>query len=252
MIQAHRDGECVMRLKLVLVGIAAVPILILLAACDGSGGTHGPGTPTASGSPATNGTPTLEDQIRLMVLQPEDVPTGLQVVNSAFSTNEDVAQAGGDADAKLKQLEGWGRQLGFDVTFVPGPDAPSDLHFRGINSATSIYRTAEGASESFADGVETLRAQDMEASYPDLTDIEVQEIEQPDLADEVVWLRVTGVTGDAEGSFLVNDFVVLRKGRVRSFLTTVALVDPTAGRDAFIPEVTDLAKAQIRNIDAAL
>lgn len=180
------------------------------------------------------------------------MPQGLIRVSAVVSSNEEVAQARGDPEEELQRLLEWGRILGYDVTYQPGPDAPPDLTVRAVNSTASLYRTAEGASASFADGARTAETQDWAQSYPDLADLEVSRIDRPDLADEVIWVRVSGLQGEERTALVIDDFVLLRRDRVRAFLRVVSLLGASAGREAGLERVAQMAARQVERIDAAL
>jgi hypothetical protein len=235
--------------RLLLIAIATLAVTSLLAACDGGDGAPGT-TPTAVAPTATvSPEQTLLEQA---VLQPEDLPANLVQADASTSTNEDVANGEANSEEELARLESWGRLLGYQVDFVPGSGSPAVQDIQAMTSAASLYRTPEGASSSFADDAQKARAADWAASYPDLTSVEVKEVDHPELADEVVWIRVSGLQNGGDGPMFIEDFVVLRRSRMRGFLRMVSLVDPSAGRDALLQDVADLAARQVERIDAAL
>ena len=119
-------------------------------------------------------------------------------------------------------------------------------------SAASLYLTPEGAGVSFAGDAQKARDADWLATYPDLTVVEVKEIERPGLADEVIWIRITGLQDGEEDLMRIEDFVVLRQSRVRGFFRAVSVVEASASRDALLQDIADLAALQIQRIDAAL
>ena len=187
-----------------------------------------------------------------MILKPEDIASGLERVTASFSTNQDVAEGTLDPVQELAKLEGFTRQLGYEVTYQSGFNAPADITIRAINNTASLYRDAEGASASFADGVETARTTDWLASHSDLDEVEVQEIPLEGIADEAFWIRVSGLQGEDGSTLLMDDFLLLRQDRVRSFLRVVHLVEASSGREAAIQQVRDWADRQAQLIEAAL
>lgn len=224
-----------------LLGIVAVILVALLAlACGGGDGEGG----DANGSEID---PEAQALLEKMVLQEDDLPDGLAQLSTSFSTNEDLA---GDSEAELAKLEGWGRRLAYDLQFVPGPDAPIGLEVQGVQNTVSLYRTAQGASDSFADGVMTGRNTDWPAIYPDVREVEAEEIEPPGLGDERVWFHITGL--DPSDRMFVDDQLVLRVGPVRSFLRVVAVFDSEAGRDAHLNQVEAWARLVAGRVAAAL
>ena len=219
----------------------ALTFVVLLAlACGGGDGDGG----DANGSEID---PEAQALLEKMVLQEGDLPDGLAQLSASFSTNADLA---GDSEEELEKLEGRGRQLAYDLQFVPGPDASIDLEVQGIQNTVSLYRTAQGASDSFAEGVTTGRDTDWPAAYPDVREVEVEEIEPPGLGDESVWFHITGV--DPGGRWFVDDQLVLRAGSVRSFLRVVAVFDSEAGRDAHLDQVEAWARLVAGRVEAAL
>ena len=228
-----------------LTGLAALTLAVLLAlACGGGDGGGDGGGEDANGSVAD---PAAQALLEKMVLGEDDLPEGLAQLSGSFSTNEDLA---GDSEAELAKLEGWGRRLAYDLQFVPGPEASIDLEVQGVQNTVSLYRTAQGASDSFAEGVMTGRATDWPAAYPDVREVEAEEIQPPGLGDENVWFRITGL--DSSGRFFVDDQLVLRVGSVRSFLRVVAVFDSEAGRDAHQDQVEAWARLVAGRVVAAL
>jgi len=235
------------------MAIALALAAVLASACgDSQGGAPGTTTPTAATSPTTTLSPE-QQLLEQVVLRAEDLPAGLVQVNASTSTNEDIAAGEDDPEQELARLESMGRLLGYEVNFVPGPESPPERGMLAATSAASLYLTPQGASESFADDAQKARDADWLATYPDLTDPEVREVERPELADEVVWIRITGLQDGGDGPlFKIEDFVVLRRGRLRGYLRVVSLVEASAGRDASLQDVEDLAALQVQRIDAAL
>lgn len=226
---------------------------LLIAACDGGGASNV--TPETTPSPQAQPSPDVSPEQQLLeriVLQIQDVPAGMARFSAVISTNEDVAGSGERAEENLARLESWGRLLGFDVTYQPGPEADPDLPIRGVNSAASLYLSPEGASASFADAEETARTQDWAFTYPELSEIEVREVQRPALADEVVWMRVSGYTMGDNPQLLIDDFVIMRRDRVRSFLRVTTLFPATVTREVYTEEVAGLAASQIERTDQAL
>ena len=173
-------------------------------------------------------------------------------VDASTSTNEDFAAEAQNPEQELVRLESMGRVLGYKVNFVPGPESPPAQGMLAASSSASLYLTPEGATESFAHDAQKARDADWLATYPDLTDVEVREVERPGLADEVIWIRITGLQDGEDGLMKIEDFLVLRRDRVRGFLRVQSLVEASAGRDALLQDIADLAALQIQRIDAAL
>ena len=187
-----------------------------------------------------------------MTLTEEDMPVGLVRVSAFVSTNQDVAEAVIDTEAELVKLERWGRRLGYDVQFEPGPEAPADSEVQGLQNTVSIYRTEDGASDSFADAAGDSRETDWASLYPGVGDLKVEEIERPDLAaDEYVWFRISGVQ-ESDDKLIIDDQVAFRKSNVRSFLRVVTLFDPDSPRDSYLDQVETWVRRVNERIENAL
>lgn len=262
--------------------IATGLMLLALVACNGSGGgdaspsgnasptseasptAAGPGAtanPDATASPEDAATPTphAEDTpegeiLAASVLLDDDLPDGMITAASSYSRNEQLVEGEEDTAAKLDELSQWGRLLGYEVNFVAGADAPDSLDVVAITSTASLYSSAEGAGQSYDSDVQAARDADWAASYPAMTDLEVEQLERPDLADAAFWLRVTAFqpAGGGGQSLYVEDFVVFRHDTLRGFVRQVAVVDPAEGRDALREEVAALVERQVENMTAAL
>jgi len=240
------------------MAIAAALAAGLITACNGGRGEAPAMTsPTATASPTAAASPTVtpsseQQLLEQMVLHAEDLFTALTQAAAEVSTNEDVAAQEEDPEQELARLERWGRLLGYDVTFLPGPDTRPGLPLKGVNSTASLYRTAEGASDSFADDSQKALHADWVAAYPNLTNVEVRQIERPELADQVIWIRIAGLQVQAGSSLYIEDFVVLRRDRVRAFLRATSFFPASTDPDSLLEEIADLAARQVERIDAAL
>lgn len=233
--------------------VAALVVMSVASACrDGSSSPETPQvSPTASdGEVNDDEVSEVHTLLSRMVLTEEDLPAELQQGSVFYSTNEEVAGSGSLAEARLAELEGWGRLLGYDIEFVPSPDAPSDAVIKGMQNAVSLYASAEGASDSFADGMADARASDWAASYPDLAELEVEEVDRASLGDEAVWFRISGISGT--GKLLVDDQVAIRVGPARSFLRVVMVFDGGMTRETYLDEVEAWAKLLVARIEAII
>lgn len=179
--------------------------MALLAACGGGGLSLG-------------------DALSRMVLQPDDLPAGFVQAEEKFTTNEELAADSADPEARLEMLESWGRLQGFDAAFRPSDATPVELPLQGINVSSSLYETEQGAGESFEDAVETAEETDWQANYSGLRKFKQQEVEADGLAEEIVWLRLSGFQPAASGSdtLVTDDLIFFREGRERGFLRVLA------------------------------
>lgn len=239
-----------------LFGLLAAT-LALLAACGGDDGDTT--SPTSSGStvaPTASLSP-LERSLASVVLQPADLPDGLDSGAPDFVTNDELAGSDQEMLARLVQV---GRQLAVDVQFIPTDRLDPESPLRGgLQSTASVYTTANGASQTFRETADQALANDWEANYPNIPELRVTEIEQK-IGDESLWLRITGKaectfietpTPDAQGvvpsqvcedtKLLIIDNVIFRSGRVRGYLQVSTLFVPQAPLDTYVTQVKALA-----------
>ena len=251
-IPRHSPKESISRAPpaLSIAGSAAIVLLLALAAgllAAGCGDDGGAGSPTATPTPDPD-----RQLLEQLVLAKEDVPDGLQRVDKSFSTNQDIADASANPEAEMAQLERWGRRLGLGVTYVPLPDPPAGLTIQLVDSSTSLYRSPEGAGASFADAAQSAREQDWAAASPELKELKVKEIKQPELADEILWLRISGFPGEGKSTLRVDDYVLIRQDLSRGFIRVVWQFAAKDGRDAFQEQAADLIRRQVDRVSAAL
>lgn len=183
-----------------------------------------------------------------MVLTLADLPEGYIQDESEFTTNEELAL--GD-DERLAKLEEQGRVLGYAVTFTRGDVSATTAPFFGVESTASLYETDSGASGSFAQAVAEARATDWE-SILGFGETKVEEIERS-IADETLWIRVTGVVDlgeDEKPVLVIDDQIVMRQGPARGFLRVSSAMEGTSDRTALLKEVTALAEQQARRMGA--
>ena len=185
-----------------------------------------------------------------MVLTSADLPQGLQQASASFSTNKDVADASLDSEATLAKLEARGRQLGYDVQFEPGADAPAALVVKGMQNTASLYKTVAGASEALAEGVNGARSADRKTIYPDESDVKVDELTLPSGADEGTWFRISGV--DASGNLIIDDQVAFRVDAVRSFVRVLTAFAGGQDRNGYRDEVARWVSVVAKRIKDAL
>ena len=195
------------RLAFGAMAVLVVSVFILVAGCDGGGGGEEP----------TAVPPQFEEELRGMVLQAGDVPSGFVVIDEEFSTNQAVALDSPDSKTALAKLEQRGRILGYDVTYEPGGPSEGEAIIFSLNTTASIYRTPEGASASFAEAATQARTTDWNVFFGGAENLVVEELPAPDVADEILWLRVSGKAEAGEQTF-AHDVVLLRTGTARGSL----------------------------------
>jgi hypothetical protein len=225
---------------LLVAVVAAVAILVLDPFSWSSGGDGGESA--------------LQKSLRRMVLQPEDMPEGFASGTEAFITNDDAAQSSTDPLARKALLESWGRLQGYESTYKPASEDASDLPVQGVNVSSSLYDTAQGAGESFADAVKTAEETDWAANYAGLTEFQEEEIEAEGLADEIVWLRLSGFQSGAGGAdaLVTDDLIFFRIDTERGFLRVLASATETQDRAHLQDTVESWLRTLVQNVNDAL
>ncbi|UCH87712.1 MAG: hypothetical protein JSU97_04900 [Dehalococcoidia bacterium] len=232
-----------MRKLQLVVGSLAVLIAFLLVTAMGCDGDDGEVTPTP-------GSTEVQDQLRQLVLQLEDLPAGVILAEEFFTTAEESALQGEGREERLAQLQEWGYILGYDVTYQANPQVQSEVGLILANSTASLYGDEDGAGASFADAAETARTTDWAALFGGAQDIEVQEMDIPALTDEMLWLRITAKAAPEVGideETFVQDVILFRQGPARGSMMVAWTMDD--GSSAFIQQ---LVEAQAQNMKDAL
>jgi len=204
-------------------------------------GTDGEVTPTP---------PEVEEQLQRMVLQLEDLPSGVILAEERFATNEESAAGSEDREGRLAMLEEWGRILGYDVTYQANPEVMEQVGLILVNSTASLYDSEEGASASFADAVQTARTTDWADLFGTAQGVEVEEVAAPGWVDEMLWLRITAkatLGEQAEEETFANDVIIFRQGPARASL----MVGWVMGRGSG-DIMAQLAQAQAQRLKDAL
>jgi len=250
-------------LQLVVGGLVAL-VALLLATAMGCGDDGGEGelTPTPVTSPTPTATPIppeVKEQLQRMVVQLEDLPSGVVLAEERFVTNDESAAASQDQEGRLAMLEEWGRILGYDVTYPANEEVVSQVGLILANSTASLYGSEEGASASFADAAQTARTTDWAELFGTGEGVEVEEVANPGWVDEMLWLRITakaalgekpittgGIMSQQEETF-ANDVVIFRQGPARASLQ-VGWVMGRGGGDI----MDQLAEAQAQHLKDAL
>ncbi len=243
----------VRELRLV-VGALTVLIALLFATAMGcGGGGEGEVTPTPGASPTPTATPIppeLKEQLQPMVLQLEDLPSGVVLAEERFVTNEESAAGSEDEEGRLAMLEEWGRILGYDVTYPANEEVVSQIGLILVNSTASLYASEEGASASFADAVQTARTTDWADLFGAAQGVDVEEMANPGWVDEMLWLRITAKAAlgeQAQEETFANDVVIFRQGPARASL----MVGWVMGRGSG-DLMEQLAEAQAQRLKDAL
>jgi hypothetical protein len=224
-------------------GLLAVAIL---AACGGDG-DGGEGEDALEQA--------LRQALRRMVLQTEDLPQEFVQTDELFTTNRNQASLSADPEARMGELYRWGRMLGYEVTYQPTGAASEESSVKGINVSSSLYRTEGGAVEAFAvDAVKGAEERDWTADYAGLGDFQQEKVDAGGLADEIVWLRVSGFQPVDSGPdpLITDDFIFFRVGRERGFLRVQTSSAEDENRQRMRPTVEQWLRALVRNVEEVL
>ena len=228
-----------------LLGLALLAAVVLVSCGgDGDGG---------------EGESSLEQALRRMVLQVEDLPQGFAQGDESLITNEELASSSADPEAREALLESWGRLLGYEATYDPTEAASEGsadgvAPVQGINVSSSLYRTKEGASLSFADAVKKAEETDWTGNYAGLRDFQQEEVDASGLADEIVWLRFSGFQPVEGGPdpLVTDDLIFFRVGQERGFLLVRANSTEAEGRQSIRPTVEQWLRALVQNVEEVL
>lgn len=187
-----------------------------------------------------------------MVLQPNEIPPGLQPLGSEFSTNADTI-SGISSGATLEQLEKWGRVLGYKNEFQTAAP-PSTTAVAALSTSVSLYKSGAGAADSLADREEKARSADWQQSHSDLEEFQQTEPARDVPADHVLWLRFTGFQELRPGvrNLVIDDQIAFRVGNAWGFLGVVSTA--AAGetdREVLLPEIEVLVRTQIEHMRAS-
>ena len=228
------------------VALAAIVATVAILVLDPfSGGSSGDGSASES---------SLQKTLRKMVLQPGDVPEGFVSGDEAFITNEDAAESSTDPEARKALLESWGRLLGYEAAYVPSSSDVGGPPVQGVNVSAALFETEEGAGESFADAAKAAEETDWAANYAGLKEFQQQNIAAEGIADEIVWLRLSGIQPGASGpdALVTDDVIFFRIGTVRGFLLVRASSTETQDREHLHPTVESWLRSLVQNVKDAL
>jgi len=227
-------------------------VLIVLAtvigmACGGGGGD--------GGAEPTPDRPTLEAMLTEISLKSEDLPSGFgEPTEEGFSENEEVAADDPEGPTKaLERLEGWGRLLGYDSTFLV-TDTVGTFQKGGtalINSSVSIFADDEGAVDALQWGREVLSDPAEAATLiPNVSGLEGGPISFPTIGDETVAAEFTGVTQPEGAPIQINfvaQIVAFRNENGVAYVAVGAIGGAKPG-----PEVEQLARLLDERLGSAL
>ena len=228
-----------------LAALAAVIVAGAILVLDPFSGSSGDGGDAGESS--------LQKTLRKMVLLEGDLPETLIKDDESFTSNEQLTASSTDPEARKALLESWGRLLGYEITYGPGAD-PGALPVKGVDVSSSLYKTARGAGESFADAVKTAEETDWAENYAALKEFRQERVNAKGLADEIVWLRLSGLQPATSGppALVTDDLIFFRIGTERGFLRVLASSTEMKDPNYLHSTVESWLRALIKNVRAAL
>jgi len=206
-------------------------------ACGGGGGGDGDGE-----AEPTPDRPTLEAMLTEISLKTEDLPSGFGEPEESLTENEQVAENDPEGPtAGLERVEGWGRLLGHDATFLVTD--PVGTFTKGgtalIVSSVSIFADEQGAVEAMQWGRDLLsNPGDAASLIPNVSDLEGGPISFATIGDETVAAEFTGKTQPEGVQIKIEftaDIVVVRNGKGVAYIAVGAIGGAKPG-----PEVDEL------------
>jgi hypothetical protein len=206
-------------------------------ACGGGGGGDGDGE-----AEPTPDRPTLEAMLTEISLKTEDLPSGFGEPTQSFTDNEQAAERDPEGPTKgLERLEGWGRLLGHDASFLV-KDTVGTFTKGGtalVVSSISIFADEQGAILAMQWGRDLLSdPADAETLIPNVSEFEGGPISHSTIGDETVAAEFTGTT-QPEGIQIkiefTADIVVVRNGKAVVYIAVGAIGGAKPG-----PEVDKL------------
>ncbi len=187
-----------------------------------------------------------------MVLQPEEIPAGLQPLGGEFSTNEDAVSGLGGGPT-LEQLEQWGRLLGYKSDYQASEPADATA-ITAVSSSASLYKRVGGAADSLTDREAQARAADWRQAHSAFEEFEQQELSRDLPADQALWLRFTGYQELRPGgrNLVVDDQIVFRVESGWGFVGVVSTAaEGEDDRNVMLAEIEVLVREQIQHMKDA-
>jgi hypothetical protein len=224
-----------------LLGAALLAAAVLVA-CGGNG--DGGSSESA-----------LQQALQRMVLQVGDLPQGFVQTDELFTTNEYQASLSADTEARMSQLESWGRLLGYEVTYQPTAATSEETSVQGVNVSASLYRTEKGAGDAFrVDAVKGAEERDWAADYAGLREFQQEKVDASGLADDIVWLRFSGFqpVDSSSDRLVTDDLIFFRVGRERGFLRVQTSSAEDEDRQRIRTTVEQWLRAEIGNVEEVL
>ena len=208
----------------ILITSILVAALAITAAC---GGDDGPSDEE------------LQQGLQIMVLQPDEVPEGLQSIRSEFADNAQAASGLGGGPTK-EQLEAWGRLLGYSSDFQTAEPNPASST-TALSSQVTLYEDAPGADQSFTDRLARARTADWQSSHIDLAEFQQEQLIRTLPVDDSYWIHLTGyqATSSTETRLVSDDIAIFRVGRAWGYLNVVSMGATSVSDRAFAQDTVE-------------
>jgi hypothetical protein len=236
-----------MRTRLIALALALVALPLVVGVGCGGGDEEG-----SSATTVPTDRPTLEATLRSIALTLDDLPAGFVLEEEAFTDNEETAETDPEGyQAALARLNGWGRLLGYDATYMTNDPLGTFINggTASVTVSLNIFETAEGAAAGMEWGRGIAANPSQSPSlFPGVISIEGEPMDFPSIGDETLAARYTGTLRPEDTEFDVDvDFiahmVAIRRGRATAHIIVGAIGGATPGQ-----EVEDI----IRTLDQRL
>jgi hypothetical protein len=224
-----------MRTRLIAVALALVAVPLVVGAGCGGGDEEGPSATTVP-----TDRPTLEAMLRSVALTLDDLPPGFVLQEEAFTDNEEAAETDPEGNqAALARLDGWGRLLGYEATYMTNDPLGTFINggTASVTVSLSIFQTAEGAAAGIEWGREV--AADPSQSpglFSGIISIEGEPMSFPSIGDETLAARFTGtlrpegVELEVDVDFIAH-LVAIRRDRATAHIIVGAIGGATPGQE---------------------
>jgi hypothetical protein len=179
---------------------------------------------TLQALPGTDDAITREDAFDLLphlLLQEEDVPSDLRVLDSGFTTLDDLAPLSDSPARARRLLESWEFVLGYSKEYAT--DYPEGVYWLGVE--IWALGDKERAEEAFIDGA-------LLSDYPDVNEEEI--VEFPHFGDDSVAFRLAGQTlaFTAEPTQMEGYMVLVRVDRFLAMFVTQSVPGQSSQAEA--------------------
>jgi hypothetical protein len=224
-----------MRTWLIALALAVVAVPAVVGVGCGGDGEEGP---SATSVPVDR--PTLEATLRSVAPTLDDLPSGFALQEEAFTDNEEAAETDPEGkQAALARLDGWGRLLGYDATYMTNDPLGTFINggTASVSVSLNIFQTSEGAAAGMEWGRGLVDDPGQSVTLiPGVISIEGEPMSFASIGDETLAARFTGTLRPEDVEFEVDvDFiahlVAIRRGRATAHIIVGAIGGATPGQE---------------------